>query len=109
MASDTTGPSADFGANLQTIRHPVVGCDWSLSLTALEPFFIDWRTGYRKRNGKTVGRNTAIMELKLLAVIMGEAVRLGHADANPLVSLKLRRDKWALPKNPTANVNLMQR
>ena len=32
------------------------------------------------------------MELKLLAMIMGEAVRLGHADANPLVSLKLRRD-----------------
>jgi integrase len=33
------------------------------------------------------------MELKLLAMIMGEAVRLGHADANPLVSLKLKRDK----------------
>lgn len=30
-------------------------------------------------------------------MIMGEAVRLGHADANPLVSLKLRRDK--APKN----------
>jgi hypothetical protein len=38
------------------------------------------------------------MELKLLAMIMGEAVRLGHADANPLVSLKLRRDKT--PKKP---------
>jgi integrase len=35
------------------------------------------------------------MELKLLAMIMGEAVRLGHADANPLVSLKLRRDTAA--------------
>jgi integrase len=33
--------------------------------------------------------------LKLLAQIMGEAVRLGHADANPLVSIKLRRDKPA--------------
>jgi integrase len=57
--------------------------------------YIDWRTSYRKKTGKTVGRNTAIMELKLLAMIMGEAVRLGHADANPLVSLKLRRDKPA--------------
>ena len=55
--------------------------------------YIDWRTSYKKKTGKTVGRNTAIMELKLLAMIMGEAVRLGHADANPLVSLKLRRDK----------------
>ena len=57
--------------------------------------YIDWRTKYRKKTGKTAGRNTAIMELKLLAMIMGEAVRLGHADANPLVSLKLRRDRPA--------------
>jgi integrase len=55
--------------------------------------YIEWRTNYKKKTGKTVGRNTAIMELKLLAMLMGEAVRLGHADANPLVSLKLRRDK----------------
>ena len=55
--------------------------------------YIDWRTSYKKKTGKTVGRNTAIMELKLLAMIMGEAVRLGHADANPLVSLKLKKDK----------------
>ncbi|HMD53942.1 MAG TPA: hypothetical protein VKJ65_05280, partial [Phycisphaerae bacterium] len=60
--------------------------------------YIEWRTNYKKKTGKTVGRNTAIMELKLLAMIMGEAVRLGHADANPLVSLKLRRDKS--PKKP---------
>lgn len=33
------------------------------------------------------------MEMKLLVMIMGEAVRLGLADANPLVSLKLKRDK----------------
>jgi integrase len=33
------------------------------------------------------------MELKLLAMIVGEAVRLGHADANPLVSLKVRGEK----------------
>jgi integrase len=57
--------------------------------------YIDWRTSYKKKTGKKAGRNTAIMELKLLAMIMGEAVRLGHADANPLVSLKLRRDKAA--------------
>jgi len=55
--------------------------------------YVDWRTSYKKRTGKTVGRNTAILELKILAMIMGEAVRLGHADANPLVSIKLRRDK----------------
>lgn len=57
--------------------------------------YIEWRTNYKKKTGKRVGRNTAIMELKLLAMIMGEAVRLGHADANPLVSLKLKHDKPA--------------
>ena len=60
--------------------------------------YVDWRTAFKKKSGKSVGRNTAIMELKLFAMIMGEAVRLGHADANPLVSLKLRRDKS--PKKP---------
>ena len=55
--------------------------------------YIDWRTSYKKRTGKTAGRNTAILELKTLAMIMGEAVRLGHAEANPLVRINLRRDK----------------
>src|SRR5579872_5991144 len=55
--------------------------------------YLEWRISRKKRSGKTASRNTAIWELKLLAMIMSEAVRLGHADANPLVSLKLRRDK----------------
>lgn len=57
--------------------------------------YVDWRTTFKKRTGKVVGRNTAIFELKMLSLIMGEAVRLGHADANPLVSLKIRRSKPA--------------
>lgn len=57
--------------------------------------YLDWRTGYKKPTGKTVGRNTAIFELKTLALLVGEAVRLGHADANPLVSLKIKKDKAA--------------
>lgn len=57
--------------------------------------YVDWRTTFKKRTGKTVGRNTAILELKILSLIMGEAVRMGHADANPLASIKIRRDKPA--------------
>jgi integrase len=60
--------------------------------------YLDWRTAYKKPTGKTVGRNTAIFELKTLALLVGEAVRLGHADANPLVSLKIKKDK--APKKP---------
>jgi hypothetical protein len=51
---------------------------WSTS-NALE--YIEWRTKYKKKTGKTAGRSTAIMELKLFAMIMREAVRLGHAGA----------------------------
>lgn len=45
--------------------------------------YVDWRTHFKKRTGKTAGRNTAILELKMLSLAMGEAVRLGHTDANP--------------------------
>ena len=57
--------------------------------------YVDWRITFKKRTGKVVGRNTAILELKLLSQVMGEAVRLGHADANPLVNMKIRRDRPA--------------
>lgn len=57
--------------------------------------YVEWRTGFRKTTGRTASRNTAIMELKLLAMLMGEAVRLDHAPHNPLVSLKIKRDKPA--------------
>ncbi len=57
--------------------------------------YIDWRMAYKKKSGKTVGRNTAIFELKTLSMIIGEGVRLGHTEANPLVSMKLRKDKAA--------------
>lgn len=60
--------------------------------------YLDWRTAFKKRTGKTVGRNTAIMELKLLAFVMSEAVRLGHTDGNPLVKLKIEKDRP--PKKP---------
>lgn len=57
--------------------------------------YVDWRTTFKKRTGKIVGRNTAIFELKTLSLIIGEAVRLGPADANPLINLRLHKDKPA--------------
>lgn len=57
--------------------------------------YLDWRTNFKKRTGKTVGKNTAIYELKIFSLVMDEAVRLDHTDANPLVSLKVHRDKPA--------------
>lgn len=59
--------------------------------TALE--YIDWRINFKKKSGKKAGRNTAILELKTFSLILSEAVRLGHADSNPLVHLRIRKDK----------------
>lgn len=55
--------------------------------------YIDWRVGRKKKTGKRAGRNTAIQEVKILAMVMNEAVRRGLVTANPLVALKLRRDE----------------
>lgn len=54
--------------------------------------YVEWRTTWKKRSGKTASRNTAIYEVKTFALIMGEAKKLGLCDANPLVQLKLRKD-----------------
>lgn len=53
--------------------------------------YMEWRVGRRRKHGKAGGRNTAILEVKLLAYILTEAVRRGYIVANPLASLKLRR------------------
>ena len=52
--------------------------------------YIEWRVGRKKPSGKCAGRNTAIMEVKWLAGLMGEAVRRDFIKASPLASLKLR-------------------
>ncbi|MEI7534236.1 MAG: hypothetical protein WCK57_07675 [Verrucomicrobiae bacterium] len=54
--------------------------------------YLTWRIGRRKNHGKAGSRNTAILEMKLLAMVMSEAVRRGMITASPLASLKLRRD-----------------
>ena len=55
--------------------------------------YLDWRVKAKKKSGKSAGRNTAIIELKLLSQILDEAVRMEEADANPLSSLDVHRDE----------------
>ena len=56
----------------------------------------EWRAAARKgKAGKTITRNTAIQELKLLALILEEAVRRNWLETNPLRRLGLRRDETA--------------
>jgi integrase len=55
--------------------------------------YLAWRTTQKKRSGKTVKRNTAITDMKILSIVMNEAVKRGYAKTNTCEKMKLRRDK----------------
>ena len=59
--------------------------------------YMVWRVGRKKKSGKRAGRNTAILEIKFLQLLLNEAVRRSLIIANPLASLKLHRED-AKPK-----------
>src|SRR6476620_3323713 len=52
--------------------------------------FIEWRIA-TPLNGKHVGHNTALLELKFLSQLMNEAVRREFAESNPLLRLGIVR------------------
>lgn len=50
--------------------------------------FVHWREGQvKKRSKRTVSRNTALHNVKVLSRLMREAVRRGYAQGNPCVKL----------------------
>ncbi len=54
--------------------------------------YLNWREKSDKPNGKyNAGHNTAVLELKFLALVMKEAVRRGFAHGNPCRELELTR------------------
>lgn len=54
--------------------------------------YIEWRRAKNKAQGfNGVSLNTALMDLKLLSVLMGEAVNRGWATANPAFRLGVRK------------------
>jgi len=52
-----------------------------------------WRSGRPMAKKKAAGRNTALLEVKFLGVLMQEAVRRNFASANPCIRLGMKRDK----------------
>lgn len=57
---------------------------------------LDWRMSQRRpASGKTACRNTALLDLKMLKMVMGEAVARGLCATNPLTGM-------VLPKEPPA-------
>lgn len=55
--------------------------------------YIEWRTNFKKKTGKTVCKNTALFEIKTFGLILGEAARLGIIDTNPCVKIGIKKDK----------------
>lgn len=54
--------------------------------------FLTWRTAQKRHSGAAISRNTALQELRVLSLIMREAVRRGFALGNPVERSGLRRD-----------------
>jgi len=54
--------------------------------------YIDWRMTKRRHCGRPIARNTALVELRVLSLLMREAVRRGYVVANSLAQLGLTRD-----------------
>jgi hypothetical protein len=59
---------------------------------AIAERYIAWRTAKKRNCGKLCRRNTALTELRILSVIMREAVRRGFCKGNVVDQLELRRD-----------------
>ena len=55
--------------------------------------FLEWRTMYKKRRGKTVKLNTALNDIKVLRIVMRQAVRLGYAAGNPVDRLGVAKEE----------------
>jgi len=55
--------------------------------------YIDWRKKNTAGRKKPASHNTALLELKVLGLVMGEAVRRGFSPANPCRELRIGRDK----------------
>lgn len=57
--------------------------------------FVSWRSKQRRNCGKYVSKNTALCDVKVLGIVMREAVRRGFANSNPCLQLGIQRDPSA--------------
>jgi hypothetical protein len=53
--------------------------------------YVAWRTAQKRNAGKPIARNTALVELKVLRLVMQEAVRRGFAQGNPCLRHGIQR------------------
>jgi integrase len=55
--------------------------------------WVDWRTERRRPNGNFISRNTALCDLRILAIIMREAMRRNYCQAVAIERCGIRKDR----------------
>lgn len=55
--------------------------------------YLQWRVAYKKRRGRSVKLNTALNDMKVMRLVMRQAVRLGYATINPCDRLGVAREE----------------
>jgi site-specific recombinase XerD len=55
--------------------------------------YLEWRTSFKKKRGKSVQKNTALNDMKTFRIIMRQAVRLGFCPGNPCDRLGVEKDE----------------
>jgi integrase len=63
----------------------------ALDYQAVEAF-VYWRQAQLKRNGDPVSINTALCDVRICSVAMGEALKRGWCNANPCAKLGIKKD-----------------
>ncbi len=55
--------------------------------------FLKWRTAQKRRGGKNIKLNTALNDMKVMRIVMRQAVRLGYATGNPCDRLGVAKEE----------------
>jgi integrase len=55
--------------------------------------FVRWRAAQKKRNGEPVSINTALCDVRICSVAMGEAVKRGWCATNPCAKLGIKKEE----------------
>lgn len=72
------------------IEKKIIGPAFVNYQTALD--YIEWRTSYKKKTGRVVSKNTALLEVKILSLVLQECVKLGYIQSNKIQKLGIPRD-----------------
>lgn len=54
--------------------------------------YYEWRKNQHKKNGTHISKNTARLEIKILSLVLNEAVRMEIVPGNPLLRMRLARE-----------------